>query len=125
VCLLGRYLEENGIPTLIVGGARDILRAGRPPRALFCNYPLGHTTGKPEDKDDQLRILRAALAAFEAMSAPESLLELPAEWSREPAWEAAAQNEAAGDQRSPRDTETRYQCEEDRLLAEARLAARG
>lgn len=123
MCLLGRYLEENGIPTLIVGGARDILRAGRPPRAVFSNYPLGHTTGKPNDREDQLRILRAALGAFEEMSEPESLLELPSQWSAEPDWEDAAANAAAGDSRSPRDTETRYQCEEDRLLAEARLAA--
>ena len=125
MCLLGRYLEENGIPTLIVGGARDILRAGRPPRAAFCNYPLGHTTGKFNDKDDQLRILRAALTAFEELSAPEGIVELPAEWSAEPGWEEAAANAAAGDSRSPRDTETRYQCEEDRALAEARLAAQG
>jgi hypothetical protein len=123
VCLLGRYLEEHGIPTLIVGGALDITRAGRPPRFVFCNYPLGHTTGKPFDRDDQMRILRGALQAFGDIGSPEGMVELPTEWTADPDWEAAAQDPSSGDSRSPRDTVPRYQTEEDRLLAEARLAA--
>jgi hypothetical protein len=125
VCLLGRYLEENGIPTLIVGGALDIVKAGRPPRFVFCNYPLGHTTGKPFDPADQLRILRASLQAFEEIGGPEEIVELPAQWDADPGWEDAADDASSGDSRSPRDTVPRYQNEEDRLLAEARLAAQG
>lgn len=119
MCLLGRHLEAHGIPTLIVGGALDILEAGRPPRAVFCNYPLGHTTGKPFDPDDQRRILRAALAAFETIGEPESIVRLEGEWESDPDWEAEAQDPSAGDQRSPRDLVRRYQTDEDRLLAEA------
>ena len=45
--LAARRLEALGIPTLCLGSALDILEAGAPPRAVFVDYPLGHSAGKP------------------------------------------------------------------------------
>lgn len=122
VCLVARHLEENGIPTLIIASALDITRSGRPPRAVFVDYPLGHTTGKPFDRDDQLGILRAALSAFETIDTPETIRDLGRAWAADEAWKQAATDASSGDQRQPRDTTPRYQFEADRLAAEARGA---
>lgn len=120
VCLIARHLEENGIPTLIIASALDITRRGRPPRAVFVDYPLGHTTGKPFDRDDQLGILRAALKAFDEIEAPETIRDLGLAWAGDETWKATATDASSGDQRQPRDTTPRYQLEADRLAAEAR-----
>jgi hypothetical protein len=60
--------------------AYDITRAVNPPRAVFVNYPLGHQTGKPDDPENQRAIIRDALAAFETISKPGTIVELPYVW---------------------------------------------
>jgi len=60
--------------------AYDITRAVNPPRAVFVNYPLGHQTGKPGDREGQRAIVRDALDAFETISRPGTILELPYVW---------------------------------------------
>ena len=117
--LVARYLEERGIPTLCVASALDIIRAGKPPRAVFIDYPLGHTMGKPFDKKDQTQILLKALRAFEKASEPAELIDLQLSWADDESWKEQAMNAHDGDQRSPRDETPRYQYDEDRLLAEA------
>ncbi len=42
----------------------------RPPRALYCEFPLGRPLGKPDDPEFQLRVLKAALALLERPSGP-------------------------------------------------------
>ena len=68
--LIARYLEANGLPTMVMGSALDILAAAKPPRSTFVDYPLGHTSGKPFDRDDQLTVVRSALQGFETLAAP-------------------------------------------------------
>lgn len=102
-----------------MASALDIITAGRPPRAAFVDYPLGHTSGKPFDATDQLRVTRAALAAFETVTQPGELVTIPGRWADDDGWQAEAMRADAGDQRSPRDTTPRYQYAEDRRLAEA------
>jgi len=118
VSLIARHLEENGIPTLCLGSALDILRAGRPPRAAFVDYPLGHSAGRPFDTQDQLAVLTAALEAFEAITAPGDLVVLPNRWP-ENDWALAAQSEETGDTRQPRDESPQWQFPEDRQAAMA------
>ena len=68
--------------------ARDITRAVKPPRAVFVNFPLGHQTGKPNQPDLQKRIVSDAMRAFEMISAPGTIVELPYVWDPEDrAWE--------------------------------------
>lgn len=73
-------VEAAGIPTLCMTSAYDITQAVNPPRAVFLNYPLGHQTGKPDDPAGQRAIVRDALAAFETISRPGTIVELPYEW---------------------------------------------
>lgn len=117
MCLIARHFEARGLPTLILGSARDILEAGRPPRAVFLDYPLGFEAGKPYDPDNQHDILRQAVAAFDDMQAPE-IRDMPFTWTQ--GWEMISRREAASagkDFRSPRDETPRYQTEEDKKLA--------
>jgi hypothetical protein len=114
VSLAARHLESLGIPTLCLGSALDILEAGAPPRAVFLDYPLGHSTGKPFDRADQARVLRAALGAFDS---PGGIVRLEAAWGDD-AWRAAAGATRGDDTRMPRDTSPQYQTEDDRRLAE-------
>jgi hypothetical protein len=125
VSLVARYLEERGLPTLCMASALDIIKAGWPPRAVFVDYPLGHTTGKPFAPAEQLAIVRQGLAGFETMTQPGSLSHLDFRWADDDGWKAAEDDTARGDQRQPRDTTPRYQTEADRQLAKARLAAGG
>ncbi len=60
--------------------ALDITRAVNPPRAVFVNFPLGHQTGKPHQSDLQRQIVRDALHAFETISRPGTIVELPYVW---------------------------------------------
>lgn len=119
VCLVARHLEAGGLPTLILGSARDILAAGRPPRAVFLDYPLGHSAGRPFEPADQRAVLTAALRAFDSIEAAGDIVDLDHRWAEDAGWKADAVNPASGDQRQPRDTTPRYQHEADRRLAEA------
>jgi hypothetical protein len=116
VCLLARYFEAKGLPTLILGSALDILQAGRPPRAQFVNYPLGFESGRFQDRDNQYAVVARALLGFDTIKAPQ-IDTLPFEWQA--GWEMLdARERGKSDQRSERDTTPQYQTQEDRLAAE-------
>jgi hypothetical protein len=116
VGLVARHLEAAGITTLCMTSALDITNSVRPPRAAFLDYPLGHTTGKPNDPELQRRIMIEALDAFTSMSTPGSVKMLPFRWSEDESWKDKAF--AEGDERLPRVDTPQYQSEEDRKLAE-------
>jgi hypothetical protein len=73
-------VEEAGIPTLCMTSALDITQAVRPPRAVFLNFPLGHQTGKPHQPDLQRSIVTDAMRAFETISEPGTIVQLPYVW---------------------------------------------
>ncbi|MEX2479830.1 MAG: glycine reductase, partial [Gammaproteobacteria bacterium] len=102
VCLVARHLEAHGIPTLVLGSAHDILAAGRPPRAAFVDYPLGHSAGKPFDSDDQDSVITGALRGFTSLTIPAQILTLPNQWADD-GWREDASGTAAEDTRQPRD----------------------
>jgi D-proline reductase (dithiol) PrdB len=117
VCIIARHLEANGIPTMILGSAYDILESGCPPRALFVDYPLGHTSGKPFDAADQLDIVRNAVQGFETITTPGEIRVLPRQWDTSGEWRQQAGRTQGGDTRKPRDTTPQFQCEADRVAA--------
>ena len=116
MCLVARYLDERGIPTVCLGSAHDILTAGRPPRAVFVDYPLGHTAGIPFDADDQLSVIRGAVASFDGATTPGSFVTLPNQW-RDDDWKSEASSTEAEDTRQPRDTTPQFQLPADRDAA--------
>ena len=119
MCLVARHLEAAGIATICLGSALDILQAGNPPRGAFTDFPLGHSAGPPGDAQQQYRIVRDCLRALESISAPGDIRHLDVSWPDGDAWRIEAERGDSDDERSPRDTEPRYQTEQDRHLAEA------
>lgn len=100
-----------------MSSALDITRSVNPPRAAFLDYPLGHTTGKPNDPELQRAILIEALAAFSRIASPGGIQTLPFRWSDDDeSWKDAAM--AGGDDRAPRYDTPQYQTDEDRQRAE-------
>ena len=73
-------VEAAGIPSLCMTSAYDITQAVNPPRAVSLNYPLGHQTGKPDDREGQRAIVRDGLSAFETITRPGTIVELPYVW---------------------------------------------
>lgn len=118
MCLVARHLEAHGIPTLVLGSAYDILAAGRPPRAAFVDYPLGHSAGKPFDSDDQDAVITGALRGFTSLTSPGQILNLPNRWPDD-GWREDASGTAAEDTRQPRDRSPQWQFPADREAARA------
>lgn len=117
MCLIARHLEAAGTPTVSLTSAHDITSAGNPPRALFVDYPLGHTSGRPFDPDDQYEITRAALAGLETIGKPGVITDLGRRWSDNEDWKVEAMRADGGDTRSARDTTPQWQHPEDRIAA--------
>ena len=69
-----------------MSSARDITRAAWPPRAVYLDYPLGHTSGRAHEPELNLAILRDTLAAFENLGVPGSMAHLPYRWSDTDRW---------------------------------------
>ncbi len=63
--LVARHLESEGIATVIVGSARDIVEECGVPRFLFVDFPLGNPCGKPWDTAMQRAISGGALDLLE------------------------------------------------------------
>jgi hypothetical protein len=118
VSLIARHLEAAGTPTLCMASAHDIITAGNPPRAVFVDFPLGHTTGRPFAADEHYAITRAGLEALAGIDRPGAVMALDHVWSKDEDWKHDAADASMGDQRQPRDTTPRYQTPEDQLAAE-------
>jgi hypothetical protein len=123
MALVARHLEGEGISTICLVSALDIVQSVNPPRAAFLDYPLGHTAGRPSDPAEQYAIARQALAGLDAMTALGTIATLPFRWIEDERWKRDLLEKDEGDKRPPRDTAPRYQTEEDRRLAETALAA--
>ena len=83
--LIARAVEESGIPTTSLSSAYDLTALVKPPRSFFVNYPLGHTAGKPFDRENQTEILKGALGRAKEITAPGTIVELPQTWD-DSAW---------------------------------------
>ena len=104
---------------MCMASARDIIQAGKPPRATFVDYPLGHTAGKPFNPDDQLAIISQGLIALETMRVTGRIHRLPNRWSADDAWKQQAGAATGADTRQPRDETPQFQTEADRVAAQA------
>ena len=67
---LGRWFEEEGIPTTQISLVREHTEAIRPPRALWVPFIMGRPLGVPGDAAFQRRVLIAALRLLEAKAGP-------------------------------------------------------
>jgi hypothetical protein len=86
VSLAARALEENGIATVVMGCAKDIVEYVGVPRFLFSDFPLGNSAGRPNDRSSQDVTLDLALATLERAPAPRTTVQSPLIWSSTPDW---------------------------------------
>jgi hypothetical protein len=86
VSLVARHLEANGIPTVIMGCAKDIVEHAGVPRFLWSDFPLGNSCGRPGDVESQRLTLELALRLLESATAPRATVASPLRWSEDPSW---------------------------------------
>lgn len=112
-----------------MSSAYSITASVNPPRAVFVDFPLGHTAGKPHDKPLQRKIMIDTLSALDGMQIPGRIRSLKYRWSAEDAWKATAmrgkRGQRASDERVQRSATPQYQRAEDKLAAQSHLAADG
>ena len=83
VSLVARHLEANGIPTVVLGSALDIVEHCGVARFAFVDFPLGNPCGKPGDVAMQASIVNSALALFDSAQAPRTTAPLPWRWEHD------------------------------------------
>lgn len=72
-----RQIEALGIPTVLI--TLDTEQSGmmRPPRAIHPKgFKFGHSLGKPNDRETQMRVLQAALEQLTKPQEPGQIHEL-------------------------------------------------
>ncbi|MBV8122336.1 MAG: glycine reductase [Alphaproteobacteria bacterium] len=84
--LTARYLEANGIATVIMGCAKDIVEYVGVPRFLFSDFPLGNSAGRPRDPASQSFSLELALRVLATAPAARMTAQSPLRWSDDPSW---------------------------------------
>lgn len=84
--LVARHLEANGIPTVVIATARDIVESAAVPRLLFVDFPLGAPCGEPFDPTQQSAVLEMAFQLLETATAPRTTREAGLAWSRGQRW---------------------------------------
>ena len=106
-----------------MSSAYSITAAVNPPRAVYLDFPLGHTAGKPHDAGLQRRILRDTLDALVDIDAPGAIRWLPYRWTEDDGWKdlvmRPSPDGSSEDDRIKRHPYPQYQCEEDRIAAQA------
>jgi D-proline reductase (dithiol) PrdB len=86
VSLVARHLEAHGIPTVIMGCAKDIVEHCGVPRFLFSDFPLGNQAGRPFDVASQRETLELALRVLESAPAARTTVQSPQRWADDPSW---------------------------------------
>ena len=84
--LVARHLEANGIPTVVIATARDIVEHCGVARFLHVDFPLGNPVGVPFDVAMQSEILDMALDLLVTATAPRTTAVAPLQWPGGEAW---------------------------------------
>jgi glycine/sarcosine/betaine reductase selenoprotein B len=94
ISLVARHLEANGISTVVMGCAKDIVEHAAVPRFLFSDFPLGNSAGKPHDASSQSFTLELALRLLETAPVPQTTVQSPLRWSADASWKRDYNNVA-------------------------------
>ena len=84
--LVARQLEANGISTVVMGCAKDIVEHAAVPRFLFSDFPLGNSAGRPHDIESQALTLELALELLEHAPGARTTMQSPLRWSEDASW---------------------------------------
>jgi hypothetical protein len=116
VSLVARHLERNGIPTVVMGAAKDIVEWAGVPRFLFSDFPLGNSCGKPHEPDTQRFTLDLALKVLESAVGPRTTVQSPLRWNEDGDWKLDYNNLA----RMPAEEVAKRRAEFDKVKQVAR-----
>ena len=86
VSFAARTLEDGGIPTVIMGCAKDIVERVGVPRFVFSDFPLGNAAGRPHDVPSQDATLELALSLLEHADAPRTTVQSTLRWNEDARW---------------------------------------
>jgi hypothetical protein len=78
VPVLARWIEEAGIPTVVVTMMPDVAVAA--PRVVGVEFPFGHPFGLPGDRALQRRVLETALTVLAGAVGPGTRVDIDVEW---------------------------------------------
>ena len=84
--LLARYLEAAGIPTVIMGAAKDIVEYCGVPRFLFSDFPLGNAAALPNNVESQDSNFELALRLLEGAPGARTTVQSPLLWASDSSW---------------------------------------
>ena len=79
--LVARHLESEGISTVVIGSARDVVEECGVPRFLFVDFPLGNPCGKPWDVPMQQALIGEAFDLLEKSWQPRTTLQASFAWT--------------------------------------------
>jgi len=86
VSLVARHLEAHGLPTVIMGCAKDIVEHCGVPRFVFSDFPLGNSAGRPFDVESQTSTLELALRVLESAPVARTTVQSPLRWREDASW---------------------------------------
>lgn len=82
--LVQREIESAGMTSITLSSIPDLTASTGAPRIAAVEYPLGRALGQPGDREGQMAVLRATLAALEELDTPGGVQHLPFEWPEPP-----------------------------------------
>jgi D-proline reductase (dithiol) PrdB len=118
VSLVSRHLEAAGIPTVVIGSARDIVEECGVARFVYTDFPLGNPCGKPHDTEMQSEIAGCALDLLDSAAMARTSVQTPYVWSEDASWKDryarvdpadAEKLKAAGDARRTRQNDAKQE----------------
>jgi hypothetical protein len=80
VPVLARWIEREGIPTVIVSMMPAVAEERMAPRIVGVEFPFGHAFGMPRDAAMQRRVLELALRVLAGASRFGTRVDLDVEW---------------------------------------------
>ncbi len=92
VALAARKLEAAGIPTVVLGCAKDIVERVGVPRLLFNDFPLGNAAGRPNDPQSQLIVINRAIDLLDQAEQPRTTWQSPLKWIGQENWKSFYSN---------------------------------
>ena len=84
--LVARCLEADGIATVLLGSALDVVEHCGVPRFAFADFPLGNPCGRPWEGAMQRQVVASAMALFESAAGPRTTAHLPYRWGGDQSW---------------------------------------
>lgn len=78
--VLARWIEEAGIPTVVVTMMPAVAEERRAPRIVGVEFPFGHAFGMPGDRVMQRRVLETSLRVLAGATAFGTRVDVDIEW---------------------------------------------